>query len=106
MDTTVNHIDCRWWISCKAVIEVLELKPTVVPHEDYQNFVLDHYSENVLTIVNNDWPIIYKLWITDLSYLTPWLQSSYSNRGPEPRDPASMIRSYLLLLLAIAVPKD
>lgn len=80
------------------------MKPTVVTHSDYQNFVLEqlrkHYSGNVLTVVNNDWPIIYKLWITDLSYLTSWLQSSYSNRGPKPRDPSSMMRSYLLLLLA------
>ncbi|MBW8352209.1 transposase, partial [Bacillus sp. IITD106] len=60
---------------------MLKLKPAVIAHEDYQNFVLEqlrkHYSGSVLTIVNNDWPIIYKLWITDLSYLTSWLRSSY-----------------------------
>ncbi|MBS4202499.1 hypothetical protein [Lederbergia citrea] len=68
------------FISLLTVIGVLELKPTVVPHEDYQNSVMGqlrrkHYSGNVLTIVNNDWPIIYKLWITALSYLTCGLGS-------------------------------
>jgi len=41
-----------------------------------------------------------KLWITDLSYITTLLQDSYNNRGPEPRDPASMLRSYLLFLVS------
>ena len=94
----------KGFISLLTTIEVLILKPTLISHGDYQRFVLEqlrkHYSGNVLTIVNNDWPIIYKLWITDLSYLTSWLWSSYSKKGPVPRDPASLMRSYLLLLLA------
>jgi hypothetical protein len=49
--------------------------------------------------VNNDWPVIHKLWITDLSYVTTWLTDDYSNKGPAPRDPASMLQSYLLFLL-------
>jgi hypothetical protein len=78
------------------------MKPILIPHNEYQNFVLEqlqkHYTGDVLVLVKNDWPTISKLWITDLSYLTSWLRSSYSNRGPAPRDPASMMRSYLLLL--------
>lgn len=37
--------------------------------------------------------------ITDLSRVTSLLQDSYSTLGPSPRDPASMLRSYLLMLL-------
>jgi len=79
------------------------LKPIFVPHEEYQQFVLDqlqkHYSGSILVLVSNDWPVIKKLWITDLSKITAMLMPYYKNRGPEPRDPASMMRSYLLLLL-------
>lgn len=58
-----------------------------------------HYTDGILTLVSNDWPIITKLWIADLSTTTTWLSDSYSARGPAPRDPASMLRSYLLFLL-------
>ena len=42
-----------------------------------------------------------KLWMTDLSYITTLLQECYDakGKGPQPRDPASMLRSYLLLLM-------
>lgn len=59
----------------------------------------EHYCGGILLIVNNDWPIIHKLWIADLSYVTTWLIDSYSDKGPTPRDPACMLRSYLLFLL-------
>lgn len=79
------------------------MKPVLISHESYQNFVLEqlqeHYSDGVLTLVKKDWPVISKLWITDLSYITSWLRSSYADRGPSPRDPASMLRSYLLFLM-------
>lgn len=79
------------------------MKPTFIPHEAYQNYVLNqletHYSGGILTLVNKDWPVIAKLWITDLSAVSTWLYESYSHKGPKPRDPASMMRSYLLSLL-------
>lgn len=79
------------------------MKPVLCSHESYQNFVLEqlqkHYSGGLLTLVSNDWHVISKLWITDLSYTTTWLTDSYSNKGPAPRDPASMLRSYLLFLI-------
>jgi hypothetical protein len=79
------------------------VKPVIISHESYQDFVLsilkEHYSGGILTLVNKDWTVIHKLWITDLSYVTTWLFGSYSNKGPAPRDPASMLRSYLLCLL-------
>ena len=82
---------------------MLKVKPLLVTHESYQDFVLkqlqQHYSGGVLTLVNKDWPTISKLWITDLSYTTTWLHDTYSIKGPPPRDPASMWRSYLLFLL-------
>lgn len=79
------------------------MKPVFVPHASYQNFVLnqlqEHYSGGILTLVHRDWPVITKLWMTDLSEITTLLESVYGKRGPAPRDPASMMRSYLLLLL-------
>lgn len=79
------------------------MKPVTISHESYQNFVLEqlqeHYSGGILTLVNKDWIVIHKLWITDLSYITTWLFDSYSIKGPVPRNPTSMLRSYLLCLL-------
>ena len=79
------------------------MKPVFVSHEAYQDFVLyqlnTHYSDGILTLVSSDWPIITKLWITDISYITPFLGDEYSVKGPPPRDPASMLRSYILFLL-------
>lgn len=79
------------------------MKPTFTSHQDYQQFVMaqlqEHYSSGVLTLVNSDWPVITKLWITDLSEIATMLTPYYGKRGPVPRDPASMMRSYLLLLL-------
>lgn len=79
------------------------MKPVIKLHESYQSFVIQqlqqHYSGGLLVLVNKDWPIITKLWITDLSETTNLLRDFYSARGPAPRDPASMLRSFLLLLL-------
>ncbi len=85
------------------MIGVFNVKPLLIAHESYQDFVLkqlqNHYSGGILTLVSKDWPIISKLWITDLSCVTTWLYDTYSLKGPLPRDPASMMRSYLLFLL-------
>lgn len=85
------------------MIEVLIVKPVFIPHERYQEFVIEqlqkHYSGGVLTLVNGDWPVITKLWLTDLSEITTILFETYGKKGPLPRDPASMLRSYLLMLL-------
>jgi urease accessory protein UreF len=82
---------------------VFVMKPVVTQHETYQEFVIEqlqqHYSGGLLVLVNKDWPLISKLWITDLTEATTLLQDSYSTRGPAPRDPASMLRSFLLFLL-------
>jgi len=79
------------------------VKPVVNPHETYQDFVIEqlrqHFTGGLLVLVNKDWPLTFKLWITDLSGITTLLQDSYSLRGPAPRDPASMLRSFLLFLL-------
>jgi len=79
------------------------VKPLFVTHESYQNFVLEqlklHYSGGILTVVRKDWPTISKLWLTDLSSTTTWLCDSYSRKGPAPRAPASMLRSFILFLL-------
>jgi len=78
------------------------VKPVLVPHADYQSFVIQelqhHFSNGLLLLCKNDWPVILKSFITDLSGVTLLLQDDYSTLGPEPRDPASMMRSYLLML--------
>lgn len=79
------------------------LKPTLIPHLVYQDSVLlhlrEHYSGVVFRIPEKDWPLIAKFWMTDLSSITTLLQDSYAAKGPKPRDPASMLRSYLLFLM-------
>lgn len=78
------------------------VKPVVLPHASYQDFVTEqlqeHFAGGALTFVNKDWPLVAKLWITDLSGVTRFLQDDYSPKGPAPRDPASLLRSYLVFL--------
>lgn len=81
---------------------VFFLKPTLVPHSDYQAFVLQQLQSSFgpgVVLISKDWPLAVKLWMTDLSTITSLLMDEYSNRGPEPRDPASLFRSYLVLLM-------
>lgn len=81
------------------------MKPLFIPYQTYQDFVFfqlkEHYSDGILCLVKNDWPTIKKLWLSDLSATTSWLDDTYSDssKGTKPRDPASMLRSYLLSLL-------
>jgi len=79
------------------------LKLILISHETYQDSVLlrlrEHYSGGILTVANNYWPLVAKFWRTDLSYITTLLQDDYGAKGPQPRDPASMLRSYLLFLM-------
>jgi hypothetical protein len=83
---------------------VIQLKPTLISHRDFQKQVLSllhkWYAPPVAILVKADWHLIYKVLISDLSYATTLLMDSYSLQGPEPRDPASMLRSYLLFLMA------
>jgi hypothetical protein len=79
------------------------MKPNLISHAAYQNIVLQrlrqYYSDVVFVIVRDDWHLVAKLWMTDLSYITTLLRDRYDVKGPEPRDPASMLRSYLLFLM-------
>ncbi|OMF32617.1 hypothetical protein BK133_14000 [Paenibacillus sp. FSL H8-0548] len=72
------------------------MKPVLVPHTDYQAFVLrqlrTHYSTG-LVLIPKDWQLALKLWQADLSSITTFLHDSYADRGPLPRDPASLLRS-------------
>jgi len=82
---------------------VFQLKPVFIPHASYQDFVLQqlqqHFRGGFLVLVKDDWPLIAKLWMTDLSSITTELRELYGDRGSEPRDPASMLRCFLLGLL-------
>jgi hypothetical protein len=79
------------------------LKPIFISHAAYQDSLIErlnlYYSGGSFVIANQDWHLVAKLWITDLSYITSLLQDYYDARGPQPRDPASMLRSYLLFLM-------
>ena len=79
------------------------MKPALISHAIYQDSVLQrlrhHYSGGVFVIVNDDWHLVAKLWMANLSYITTLLQDCYDAKGPLPRDPASMLRSYLLFLM-------
>jgi hypothetical protein len=83
---------------------VIPLKPEFIPHSSYQSFLLEQFQLRYgpgIVIINKDWPLVLKLWNTDLSPLTTLLTPSYSSRGcrSKPRDPASMLRSYLVFLM-------
>ena len=79
------------------------MKPTFISHALYQDSVLkrlrEHYSNGIFVIVNSDWPLVTKFWMADLSQITTLLQDFYDPKGPTPRDPASMLRSFLLFLM-------
>lgn len=79
------------------------MKPVFISHQSYQNFILQqlqlHYPNGYVTIRKKDWTLILKLWLTDLSDISSLLDRSYSTKGPKPRDPSSMMRSYLIFLI-------
>jgi hypothetical protein len=79
------------------------MKPVLNSHSIYQDSVLErlrvHYSGGIFVIVNSDWHIVAKFWMINLSYLSTLLQHAYDPKGPKPRDPASMLRSFLLFLM-------
>ncbi|WP_245809765.1 transposase [Cohnella massiliensis] len=79
------------------------MKPAFVSHADYQRVTLDrlrqYYTNGAAVLVRRDWPVIWKCLISDLSHTTTFLRDRYADQGPAPRDPASMLRSYLLFLL-------
>jgi hypothetical protein len=78
------------------------MKPIFIPHASYQDFVLEQLQTNFgpgMVIIHKDWPLVTKLWMTDLSYITIMLRDLYSDQGPKPRDPASMLRSFLVFLM-------
>jgi hypothetical protein len=81
---------------------VFGLKPSCIPHTDYQAFILQHLRgtyEIGTVLIAKDWPLAVKFWMTDLSALTTLLRDEYRDRGSQPRDPALLFRSYLLLLM-------
>lgn len=78
------------------------MKPIFIPHSSYQDFILQQLRVNDrpgFVIINKDWPLVLKLWHTDLSHITILLLHTYAERGPQPRDPASLLRSFLLCLM-------
>lgn len=79
------------------------LKPIFSSHHFYQESIIQrlrqHYSGEIFVIVNDDWPLVTKFWMIDLSYMTTLLHDVYDAKGPKPRDPASMLRSFLLFLM-------
>ncbi len=78
------------------------MKPKFTTHEDFQSFITNNLQNHLCFTedMRNSKLLkaLHKLWITDLSGITECLYDTYSNRGPEPRDPAAMFRSYLLFL--------
>ncbi len=78
------------------------MKPVVIPHKQYQLFVLEqlqtHYTGSLLVLRHSDWPVIAKLWMTDLSRIASLVSDSYSDKGRKPRDPIAVFRCFLLFL--------
>ena len=59
--------------------------PTNRTHKEYQNFVKSqiqlHYTSGILKTTSNDWILVEKLWITDLSGTATFLEKQYGRRG-------------------------
>lgn len=78
------------------------MKPVFVPHSDYQHFVLQqlrNFGGPGMVLLHKDWPLVAKFWMTDLSPITTLLRDDYSDRGPDAKDPASMLRCTLIYLM-------
>ena len=79
------------------------MKPISISHYLYQSSVLErlraHYSGGIFVVINSDWHLVSKFWMIDLPSLTTFLQDHYDPKGPKPRDPSSMLRSFLLFLM-------
>lgn len=68
-------------------------------HAAYQDFVLTeifHYYPNPFSISKNTWKIIIEFWHLDLSLTDSLVRDRYFKKGPPPRVPSCMLRSYLL----------
>ena len=76
--------------------------PSIRSHAQYHAFVLDqlraHYSGGILFLVANDWPLIEKCWLLDLSGTASLLSGQYASGGITATDPANLLRAYLLML--------
>jgi hypothetical protein len=49
------------------------MKPVFIPHSSYQDGLLNQLRQfygPTFFIINKDWPLVTKFWITDLSRLT------------------------------------
>lgn len=76
-------------------------------HSLYQDFLISNfllYYPDPFSISRQTWKIIVQFWHLDLSQTTNILLDSYSKFGPAPRDPVSMLRSYLLSINSRSLP--
>lgn len=70
-------------------------------HAAYQDFFVPHFLQSYsdpFSISKDTWKIIIQFWHLDLSSTNSLLSETYGKRGPSPRFPSSMLRSYLLSL--------
>jgi len=62
--------------------------PVTITHDFYKSFVIDqlrsHYTGEILKLLPAEWLLIEKY--------------QYKRFGPTPADPASLLRSFLLML--------
>ena len=68
-------------------------------HSLYQEFFISNfllYHPNPFSISRQTWKIIVQFWHLNLSLTTNILLDSYSKFVPAPRDPVSMLCSFLL----------
>jgi hypothetical protein len=81
---------------------VILLVPTIRSHDQYQCFLQEqlrhHFVSGSRALFPSDLALIRKFWNVDLSRTAILLSSTYGKKGPAPRDPADLLRSYLLML--------
>lgn len=70
-------------------------------HADFQEFFVSNFLKfypDPFSLSRQTWKVIVQFWHMDLSQTEQILMDSYSKMGPMPRQPSSMLRSYLLSL--------
>jgi len=77
--------------------------PVYQPHEQYIEFIKNQVKllneSPLVTITDDDFELIKKFCLLDLSKVYDLTLGTYSVKGPEPRHPADLLRCCLLMLV-------
>jgi hypothetical protein len=91
-------IECNYFYSIAGGVFMF---PTFVSHSDYQDVFASRFLDlfpDPFGIPKESWNIINQFFHLDLSETHSVLFDTYSAKGPSPRPPSCLLRSYLLMI--------